>query len=383
MLDELDQKGDYLVAKYIKDPGSLSAEDGQKLLISLTRYYEQKEGLDGDNAARQAVNDLLSGNLGYKSKNYNYPYLSYNDHKEQYNDAYWDSVEGNSHWIVKWLANPLTSRGQDKNEQYYREQYNIQKYLQSTEWERQVGRPVMNFLPGGVGFIYNATDTAMGSYHLGEGLREIYQGGGIISNAGLKVLDGVITLAPVVASSRIPKGNSTGSVGGIITGVDSSLPGHSSYNLLPNTNNLINSPDLGSSLSHQLDKNTVTVYRIEGDANARLLIDGQGNVAITGNTALYLNFGDPIRAREFLSKRIIQNMEGATIKKFEVPQSVLEDLRKNAIHESKIKEIDPNKTKPIIADPTRASNQYGLREQQIKELQDKIIQGSGNDVLGK
>lgn len=76
-------------------------------------------------------------------------------------------------------------------------------------------------------------------------------------------------------------------------------------------------------------------------------------------------------------------MEGATIKKFEVPQSVLEDLRKNAIHESKIKKIDPNKTKPIIADPTRAGNQYGLREQQIKELQDKIIQGSGNDVLGK
>ncbi|HAF2129175.1 TPA: hypothetical protein G9F27_003375 [Salmonella enterica] len=106
--------------------------------------------------------------MGYKSKNYNYPYLSYNDHKEKYNDAYWDLVEGNSHWIVKWLTNPLTSREQDKNEQYYREQYNIQKYLHSTEWERQVGRPVMNFLPGGVGFIYNATDTAMGSYHLGE-----------------------------------------------------------------------------------------------------------------------------------------------------------------------------------------------------------------------
>lgn len=113
-------------------------------------------------------------------------------------------------------------------------------------------------------------------------------------------------------------------------------------------------------------------------------MDGQGNVAIVDTKkALYLNFGDPIRAQEFLSKRVIQGMQGATVKKFEVPQSVLEDLRKNAIRENKIKEIDPNRTKPIIADPTKANNQYGLREQQIKELQSKIIQSSGHSTVVK
>lgn len=213
MLDELDQKGDYLIAKYIKAPSSLSAEEGRKLLISLTRYYEQKEGLDGNNAARQAVNDLLSGNWGYKSKNYDYPYLSHNDHKEQYNDAYWDSVEGNSHWIVKWLANPLTSREQDKNELYYREQYNIQKYLQSTEWERQVGRPVMNFLPGGIGFAYNAIDTAQGSYSLGEGINQIYSEGKFSTDATLRVIDGILTLSPIIVSNILPKGNTSIGVG--------------------------------------------------------------------------------------------------------------------------------------------------------------------------
>lgn len=49
----------------------------------------------------------------------------------------------------------------------------------------------------------------------------------------------------------------------------------------------------------------------------------------------------------------------------------------------KIKEIDLNRTRPIIADPTKANNQYGLIEKQIKDLQDKIIQGSGYNSFGK
>ncbi|EEM8546713.1 filamentous hemagglutinin N-terminal domain-containing protein [Salmonella enterica] len=122
---------------------------------------------------------------------------------------------------------------------------------------------------------------------------------------------------------------------------------------------------------------TVTVYRVEGVPNTRVLIGEKGQVTITGETTLYLNFGDKARAQEFLQKRISQNMEGATVKTFEVPKSVLDDLRKNAVSESEVK-LYPNR--PIIADPTKAPDQYGIRPDKIKDLQDKIIQGTGKDA---
>ncbi|EEX0089063.1 hypothetical protein HFW23_004461 [Salmonella enterica] len=122
---------------------------------------------------------------------------------------------------------------------------------------------------------------------------------------------------------------------------------------------------------------TVTVYRVEGTPNTRVLISENGQVTITGDTTLYLNFGDKARAQEFLQKRISQNMEGATVKTFDVPKSVLDDLRKNAVSESEVK-LYPNR--PIIADPTKSPDQYGIRPDKIKDLQDKIIQGTGKDA---
>ncbi|WP_227521300.1 hemagglutinin repeat-containing protein [Raoultella sp. T31] len=122
---------------------------------------------------------------------------------------------------------------------------------------------------------------------------------------------------------------------------------------------------------------TVTVYRVEGTPNTRVLIGENGQVTITGDTTLYLNFGDKARAQEFLQKRISQNMEGATVKTFDVPKSVLDDLRKNAVSESEVK-LYPNR--PIVADPTKAPDQYGIRPDKIKDLQDKIIQGTGKDA---
>lgn len=94
---------------------------------------------------------------------------------------------------------------------------------------------------------------------------------------------------------------------------------------------------------------------------------------------LFLNFGDPIRAQEFLSKRLIQGMKGATIKQFEVPQSVLSDLRKQAIYEKDVK-LEGNKNKPIKVDINKGDNQFGIRGDKFKELQDQIKQGSGRDV---
>ncbi|WP_262796978.1 contact-dependent inhibition toxin CdiA [Enterobacter quasiroggenkampii] len=123
---------------------------------------------------------------------------------------------------------------------------------------------------------------------------------------------------------------------------------------------------------------TVTVYRVEGVPNTRVLIGEKGQVTITGETTLYLNFGDKARAQEFLQKRISQNMEGATIKTFEVPTSVLNDLRNSAVKEN-VARLPENKGKPVIADPTKADDQYGIRPEKLKDLQDKIIRGSGKD----
>ena len=124
---------------------------------------------------------------------------------------------------------------------------------------------------------------------------------------------------------------------------------------------------------------TVTVYRVEGTPNTRILIGDKGQVTITGDTTLYLNFGDQAREQEFLQKRISQNMDGVTVKTFDVPGSVLEDLRRSAVKES-VARLPENKGKPVIADPTKAGDQYGIRPEKLQELQDKILQGSGKDV---
>lgn len=136
---------------------------------------------------------------------------------------------------------------------------------------------------------------------------------------------------------------------------------------------------IGGTVYGMKGPSTVTVYRVEGAPNTRLLIGENGQVTITGSTTLYLNFGDKARALEFFEKRSIQNMDNATIKTFEVPNSVLDDLRKTAVKES-VARLPENKGKPVIADPTKAKDQYGIRSEKLKELQDKIIQGTGKDA---
>ncbi|WP_141674941.1 VENN motif pre-toxin domain-containing protein [Gilliamella sp. Bif1-4] len=205
MLDELDQKGDYLVGKYYKDPNSLTEAEVQQLAVSLSRYYQQVEGMSGEEAARQSVNDLLTGNWGYRSHNYDYPYLGTKEQQEQYNDAYRESIANKS-----LLEKLFSSRAMDENEEYYREQYNIQKYLQATEWERQVGRPVMNFLPGGVGFIYNTMDTVESASALFDVTKRLNNGEEFSTEMAMKLIDAGFTFIPVAVSKSIPRGAGKG-----------------------------------------------------------------------------------------------------------------------------------------------------------------------------
>jgi uncharacterized protein YoxC len=210
LLDELDQKGDYLVGKYYKDPNSLTDEQVQRLMESLTRYYQQEEGMIGEEAAKRAVNDLLTGNWGYRAHNYDYPYLSYPEHKELYIDAYWDSIANKS-----FLEKLFSARPQDENEQYFNKEKAWQKYMEATEWEQQVGRPVMNFLPGGVGLVYNTMDTLESANALSDVNRRLNNGEEFNTEMALKLTDAGLTFVPVAGSRLMSKGGTKGTVGGI------------------------------------------------------------------------------------------------------------------------------------------------------------------------
>ena len=128
-------------------------------------------------------------------------------------------------------------------------------------------------------------------------------------------------------------------------------------------------------LETALTSGAVRVFRVEGLPNARLLIDEMGQVVIMdkGKT-LWLNFGNRARAEEFLAQRMAQSQNEWVIKSFSVPQKVLDDLRKAAVLESEVK-LKPNA--PIIGDPTKAPDQFGLRPQDIENLENAIIQGTG------
>jgi filamentous hemagglutinin len=118
------------------------------------------------------------------------------------------------------------------------------------------------------------------------------------------------------------------------------------------------------------------VYRVEGLANARIIIGANGEVAILGDTMLFLNFGSRARAEEFLARRLAQGMEGAGFKSFVVPRSFLDELREAAVPESMAKQCPGS---PIIVDPSKAPDQFGLRPP-FSDLEKSIMPGSGKPV---
>ncbi|WP_221305973.1 hypothetical protein, partial [Paraburkholderia sp. WSM4180] len=131
------------------------------------------------------------------------------------------------------------------------------------------------------------------------------------------------------------------------------------------------------------EPSTITVFRVEGEGNRRLFIDeATGSVSIPPVFAnkgrgdernLYLNFGDEARAQSFLEQRL-QQFPDNTIRAFTVPKSFVDQLRTSAVEEGR-RSINPGK--PVVADPTKARDQFGLSQQQIEQLRRVIIPGSG------
>jgi hypothetical protein len=97
-------------------------------------------------------------------------------------------------------------------------------------------------------------------------------------------------------------------------------------------------------------------------------------VNVTGENMLFLNFGDAQRAAEFFEQRVAQGMNGVAIKSFEVPTAFLEHLRSSAVPEQLVREFP---SAPIAVDLAKAADQFGLRLEQMKQLIEVIVQGSG------
>lgn len=119
----------------------------------------------------------------------------------------------------------------------------------------------------------------------------------------------------------------------------------------------------------------VTVYRVEGSSNARLIVGKGGKVGIVDNdNVLFLTFGNKSRAMDFLGKRVAQGLDGAGVKQFRVSREFVDRLRFSAVPE---REAAAYPNSPIQVDVRRTFDSFGLRPSQVRDLIDEIIPGSG------
>jgi filamentous hemagglutinin len=123
---------------------------------------------------------------------------------------------------------------------------------------------------------------------------------------------------------------------------------------------------------------TSTVYRTQGGkvpnaSRNRILIDENGNVTINGDNMLYVTIDDISHQIYFYNKRggVAQDAE---IVSFEIPKSLAEEIKQNAVPQDLGKE---NPGKPQISDETKSTGAYGLPKEYIEKIQGQAIQGSG------
>ena len=119
---------------------------------------------------------------------------------------------------------------------------------------------------------------------------------------------------------------------------------------------------------------TVTAYRVDSNNHdRRILSDGTVPVVKTSKgkeRSLFINFNQRERAISFA----LENRNGqATITMMEVKLSLLEELRKTAVHDLH----DTNPEAPLRVDVSKAPDQFGLRtSKQIQIFRESIIKES-------
>lgn len=118
------------------------------------------------------------------------------------------------------------------------------------------------------------------------------------------------------------------------------------------------------------------VYRVEG-GGSRTLIDvaANGDVAITRGQTIYLNFGSPERALEFVTQN---RGTGARVVAFEVDEQWVQSLRSAAIPEFRTGPLAGRQ--PRLVDIRFAEDQMEIPSSLIDELVQFIVPGSGRSV---
>ncbi|WP_161629049.1 scabin-related ADP-ribosyltransferase [Litchfieldella anticariensis] len=127
---------------------------------------------------------------------------------------------------------------------------------------------------------------------------------------------------------------------------------------------------------HAIDKNTVSVSRVEGAANRRIELDAKGRIGFLDTqenqkSMLWLNFGPLERSYKYFERKQGQ-MDDVRLNIFEVPKSTLEEIRRNSVRQSQANE-EGNTDKPVLGDWHESPDQFGLRWEQAKHLESLII----------
>ncbi|OLE22092.1 MAG: hypothetical protein AUG49_20170 [Catenulispora sp. 13_1_20CM_3_70_7] len=132
---------------------------------------------------------------------------------------------------------------------------------------------------------------------------------------------------------------------------------------------------------------TVTVYRAQtaGGHSERVLIDGEGNVSVTGENMLHVNMSGDIAHTESFGGA------GKQIVAFDVPKSFVDKVRTAAIEQRRPSGMSRRQWnifssgRPQIDDPKVASDLYGIPHdlfggENFSELVNAVIPGSGRVV---
>ncbi len=131
-------------------------------------------------------------------------------------------------------------------------------------------------------------------------------------------------------------------------------------------------------------KNTVTVSRVEGAQNRRMTIDDEGKVTFLDTSenraaAVWLNFGPLERTQSYFEQKH-GTMDDVVVHSFEVPRSVLDEIRRNAVRQRAAQEPG-NENKPLLGDWLASPDQFGLRWPDAIWLQGQAIRGTGKTTV--
>lgn len=131
-------------------------------------------------------------------------------------------------------------------------------------------------------------------------------------------------------------------------------------------------------------KNTVTVSRVEGAQNRRMAVDDEGGVTFLDTqenraAAVWLNFGPLERTRDYFEQKH-GTMDDVVVHSFEVPGSVLEEIRRNAVRQGAARK-EGNEDKPLLGDWLASPDQFALRWQDVVRLQGQAIRGTGKTTV--